>query len=60
MTFKDIKQLSNQELNLYQINLRDEFDSTKVKIENLCKYLETLDREYNKVNVEKNNRKSGF
>lgn len=49
---KDIKTLSNSELSLYKKELENEYDSVKNKILTLCEKLETIDKEYNKINKE--------
>ena len=52
MEFKDVKTLTNSEIGLYKKTLENEFDISKVRIEELCKYLEKLDKEFNKADNE--------
>ena len=56
MEKKDIKTLSNGELNIYKIELSNRYETVKKDIKKLCDEMDFLDAEYNKVNNEINNR----
>lgn len=58
MEIKDIKNMTNSELRLYQKSLEDEYEVVKAKISELFKELDTMDMAYNKVEAELNNRKT--
>ena len=58
MEIKDIKNMTNSELRLYQKALEDEYEVVKAKISELFKELDTMDMAYNKVEAELNNRKN--
>jgi hypothetical protein len=58
MEFKNYKTLSNAELNLYLKTLENEFEHLKVEIEEKCKYLESLDKEYGRAMFELDSRKN--
>lgn len=58
MEIKDIKNMTNSELRLYQKALEDEYEVVKAKISELFKELDTMDMAYNKVEAELNNRKT--
>jgi hypothetical protein len=52
MEFKDYKKLSNDELKLAKIELENLFEKTKAEIKEHLEFLDTLDREYSKVENE--------
>ncbi len=52
MEFKDYKKLSNDELKLAKIELENLFEKTKGEIKEHLEFLDTLDREYSKVENE--------
>ena len=52
MEFKDYKKLSNEELKLAKIELENLFEKTKGEIKEHLTFLDTLDREYSKVENE--------
>lgn len=58
MTFKDYKTLSNNDLKLEKIELENLYEKTKGEIKELVEFLDTLDREYNKLENEINIRGS--
>lgn len=58
MEIKDVKNMTNSELRLYQKALEDEYEVVKAKISELFKELDTMDMAYNKVESELNNRKT--
>lgn len=58
MEIKDVKNMTNSELRLYQKALEDEYEVVKAKISELFKELDTMDMAYNKVEAELNNRKT--
>ena len=55
---KDIKNMTNAELRLYQKSLEDEYEVIKTKISEHFKTLDKLDVIYNNVEHELNNRKN--
>ena len=59
MEFKDLKTLSNSEIQIYKETLKNQFEVLKVEISNKCKELEKLDAEYNKAESELINRQNG-
>jgi hypothetical protein len=52
MEFKDCKKMSNDELKLYRIELENVFEKVKGEIKEKLEYLDTLDKEYGKVDNE--------
>ena len=58
MEIKDVKNMTNSELRLYQKSLEDEYEVVKAKISELFKELDTMDMAYNKIEAELNNRKT--
>lgn len=58
MITKDIKNMSNNELKLYKLSLENEYEAIKSKIKNLDERLDSLDREYIKVENEENIRRT--
>jgi len=58
MEIKNVKNMTNSELRLYQKALEDEYEVVKAKISELFKELDTMDMAYNKVEAELNNRKT--
>ena len=52
MEFKDYKRLSNDELKLAKIELENLFEKTKAEIKEQLGFLDTLDREYAKIENE--------
>lgn len=58
MIRKDIKNMSNNELKLYKLSLENEYEAIKSKIKNLDERLDSLDREYIKVENEENIRRT--
>ena len=60
MVPKDCKTLSNNELKLYKLALENEYEAIKAKIASLEEQLDTLDREYIKVENEEKIRRTGF
>lgn len=58
MITKDIKNMSNNELKLYKLSLENEYEAIKSKIKNLDEKLDSLDREYIKVENEENIRRT--
>lgn len=52
MKKKNIKELSNSELNIYKKELTNEFETIKGKIDSLIKELKETEREYFKVETE--------
>lgn len=52
MEKKNIKELSNSELNIYKKELTNEFETIKGKIDSLIKELKETEREYFKVETE--------
>jgi len=58
MEIKNVKNMTNSELRLYQKALEDEYEVVKAKISELFKELDTMDMAYNKVEAELNNRKN--
>lgn len=60
MVPKDCKTLSNNELKLYKLALENEYEAIKAKIASLEEQLDTLDREYVKVENEEKIRRTGF
>lgn len=57
MEVKNVRNMTNSELRLYQKALEDEYEVVKVKIAELFKELDAMDVTYNKVESELNNRK---
>jgi len=57
MVKKNIKEMSNSEIRAYQETLRNEYEATKKKIQNLIEELDSMDIEYNKTEEELNKRK---
>lgn len=57
MEVKNVRNMTNSELRLYQKALEDEYEVVKAKIAELFKELDTMDVTYNKVEAELNNRK---
>lgn len=60
MEFKDCKNLSNNEIQIYRENLRNEFDVLKYKIKDMCDELEKIDAEYAKAENELRIRQSNL
>ena len=60
MITKDIKNMSNNELKLYKLSLENEYEAIKSKIKNLDEKLDSLDREYIKVENEENIRRTNW
>ncbi len=58
MEIKDIKNMTNAELRLYQKSLENEYETIKAKISEHFKTLDKLDVIYNNVEHELNNRKN--
>lgn len=58
MVQKDIKNMSNNELKLYKLSLTNEYEATKAKIMDLEEKLDSLDREYVKVENEEKIRRT--
>lgn len=58
MESKDIKNMTNIELKLYQNTLEDEYEVIKKQISDLFEELDKMDIEYNKIENEINKRKS--
>lgn len=52
MEFKDCKTLRNEELKLYKIELENLYEKTKSEIKEKLEFLDTLDKEYNKIDSE--------
>lgn len=52
MEFKDCKTLRNEELKLYKIELENLYEKTKSEIKKKLEFLDTLDKEYNKIDSE--------
>ena len=52
MEKKNIKELSNSELNIYKKELTNEFEAIKSKIDSLIKTLKDTENEYLKVETE--------
>ena len=52
MIHKNVKELSNSELNVYKSELTNEFEALKAKIDRLCEQLQSVEREYNKADLE--------
>ena len=52
MEKKNIKELSNSQLNIYKKELTNEFETIKGKIDSLIKELKETEREYFKVETE--------
>lgn len=52
MIKKNVKELSNSELNLYKRDLENEYESIKSKIDKLCDDLEAVEKEYKKADLE--------
>lgn len=50
--------MSNNELKLYKLSLENEYEAIKSKIKNLDEKLDSLDREYIKVENEENIRRT--
>ena len=57
---KDLKNLSNSELRIYQEQLTNEYEVIKNEIAAKFKKLDEMDAEYNKVEAELNRRKNRF
>jgi len=53
---KDIKTLTNGELNIYKVELTNKYEVLKKDIKKLCDEMDSLDNEYNKVVEEMNKR----
>lgn len=60
MEFKDCKNLRNNDIKLYMIDLQNEYDKVKREIKEKIEYLDTLDREYNKAENEINLRRNSI
>ncbi len=58
MDKRNIKEMSNSEIRMYQETLRNEYEVTKKKIQNLIDELDAMDVEYNKTEEELNKRKN--
>ncbi len=56
MEKKDIKTLTNGELNIYKVELTNKYEVLKKDIKKLCDEMDSLDNEYNKVVEEMNKR----
>lgn len=53
---KEIKTLTNGELNIYKVELTNKYEVLKKDIKKLCDEMDSLDNEYNKVVEEMNKR----
>lgn len=51
-TNKNIKELSNSELNIYKKELEFEFETLKNKISDLCEELKKVENKYNSIELE--------
>ena len=60
MTNKNLKELSNTELNLYKKDLENEYEAIKNKITKLCDELSNVERKYNSVETELKIRKNNI
>ena len=60
LEFKDCKNLRNNDIKLYMIDLQNEYDKVKREIKEKIEYLDTLDREYNKAENEINLRRNSI
>lgn len=58
MEKKDVKLMSNAEIKLYKMEIENNFESIKIKIQNLCDELLLLENEYNHVENEMKIRKT--
>lgn len=58
MEKRKIKDMSNAEIRAYQEMLRNEYEATKKKIQDLIDDLDSMDVEYNKTEEELNKRKN--
>ena len=58
MDYKEPKELRNDELRLYQEELKNEFDAIKREIMDRFRLLDELDREYITAESEMNNRRN--
>lgn len=60
METKNIKELSNAELNIYKMELSNEFEAIKSKINLLCNELQKVESTYKKVENEEKIRSKIF
>lgn len=60
MEFKECKDMRNADIKLYMLSLSNEYEKVKSEITEKLKYLDTLDREYNKAEGELNLRKNSI
>lgn len=58
MVKRNIKDMSNAEIKTYQETLKNEYEATKKKIQDLIDELDSMDVEYNKTEEELNKRKN--
>lgn len=58
MEKRNIKDMTNAEIRAYQETLRNEYEATKKKIQDLIDELDCMDVEYNKTEEELNKRKN--
>lgn len=52
MEFKNIKELSNGELDLYKLELYNQYEALKTKINKMCDELDKISSEYDKAKKE--------
>lgn len=52
MEFKNTKELSNSEIQLYMTTLENEYEVLKYKVKEQCDLLEKMGKEYNKAEEE--------
>lgn len=60
MKDKNIKELSNSELNVYKKELENEYESIKNKISGLCEELKKVEKKYNSIEIEFKIRKNNL
>lgn len=60
MVFKNCKELSNAEISQYKIELENEFNAMRDKINAMCDELDKIEKEYNNAENELKIRKGGF
>ncbi len=52
MEFKNIKELSNGELDIYKLELYHQYEALKTKIDRMCDELDKISSEYDKAKKE--------
>ncbi len=60
MKDKNVKELSNSELNVYKKDLENEYESIKNEINNLCDELRKVEKKYYSVELEFKIRKNSI